>query len=181
MHATALTGDLAVASIYSAGIELLESAREGLEQRHPGSSITIRYRNPSEVERLVANGECELGIVSYPKRLRGLQHQLLREEALVFVASPEHALLANDPEVLQVEDLAGQAMLSLEPSLPLAREIRQYLRRHAIAIEAGDTFDNIDTLLHALGPSRRCAILPEQTVVSAVEAGQVVTCVWLRR
>jgi DNA-binding transcriptional LysR family regulator len=123
---------------------------------------------------LVTNGECELGIVSYPNRLRGLQHHLLREEALVFVASPEHALAHGYTE-LQVESLAGQSMLSLEASLPLAREIRQYLRRHHIAIAAGDTFDNIDTLLHALGPSRRCAILPEQTVLSAVEAGQVVT------
>ena len=115
--ADAIVGELTVAAIYSAGIEMLESVREDLLQRHPGCGITLRYRNPDEVERLVHSGECELGLVSYPQRLRNFQQHLVREEKLVVVCRSDHDLA--DATELAVADLDGQAMLMLDNSLPL--------------------------------------------------------------
>ena len=171
--AGAMVGELDVAAIYSAGIETLESARAAVERQHPTCRVTIRYRSPDEVERLVLQGDCELGIVSFPQRLRRVSHFPLCDEPLVFACPPQHPLA--QPHPLAIQELDQHAMLMLDSSLPLAREITQFLRRHGTSVRVGDTFDNIDTLIHALGSSRRCAILPQPALASAIEAGLLVT------
>lgn len=175
VHAAAqvVAGELEVAAIYSAGIETLESARKVLEAELPSCQVTVRYRSPDEVERLVLNGDCELGIVSFPHRVRRVAHYPLCDEPLVFACPTNHPLADGGP--LHVSDLNGQALLMLDSALPLAREISQYLRGHGSIVSIGDTFDNIDTLLHALNSSRRGAILPEPTVAAAVASGHLRT------
>lgn len=170
--ADAIVGDLNVASIYSAGIEILERAREQLEQQHEQCQISIRYRTPDDVQEQIMAGHCEIGIVSFPQRFRSMEYQLLRDEPLVFACAPDHPMAGSEP--LDVHALDNQALLVLASSLPLSREISQYLRNHGVSIQVGDSFDNIDTLMHAIAPCRRPAILPAPAVAPWIESGQLV-------
>mgnify|MGYP002128532359 CR=1 FL=1 len=48
-----LAGEVVVAAIYSAGIDLLQALKESFEERHPGVAIRIDYKRPEEVDRAV--------------------------------------------------------------------------------------------------------------------------------
>ena len=164
---------LHIAAIYSTGIELLESVREAIQNEHPHSTIKISYRNPDEVERRTLHGECELGIISYPAELRKLDHRSLREDIMVVACSAEHPL-AQKTE-LQAQDLRGHDMLAIDPSLPMFKKVNSYLREHHSPVNISDTFDNIDTLIHAIGPTHQFAVLPEMAVKPEVESGRLVS------
>ena len=67
-----LSGNVHVTAIYSAGIELLSQARESFESQHERVSVHVRYMRPDDVYDAVRHGDCDMGIVSYPKSWRGV-------------------------------------------------------------------------------------------------------------
>ena len=166
------SGHLSVAAIYSAGIELLEQVSQDFQADHDKVRVDIAYAHPDEVYRRVLERECELGIVSYPQRWRKVAVLPLREEAMVVVCSPEHALAQT--HTVRPADLSAYEMITFEPELPAGRRIRQYLKDNDASPEIVRCFDNIDTLKNVVAVTDRFSILPLRTVRMEVEAGSLV-------
>ena len=168
----ALAGEVVVAAIYSAGIDLLQALEEDFVARHPGVEIRIDYKRPEDVDRAVRSGTCDFGIVSYPRRWRGVEVRPLRDERMSVVCPPHHRLALR--REVKAAELDGLAMMSFDAQLPVARHIKRYLREHGATPEITQEVDNIDTLKSLLELSDEYAILPRRTVLREADAGTLV-------
>jgi DNA-binding transcriptional LysR family regulator len=171
-EAAPLTGEVAVAAIYSAGIDLLQALKESFESRHPGVEIRIDYKRPDEVDNAVRSGTCDFGIVSYPRRWKGVEVRPLRDERMSVVCPPHHRLAVR--REVAASDLDGLAMMTFDAELPVARHIKRYLRENGAEPDITQEVDNIDTLKSLLEHSDEFAILPRRTVRREAEDGTLV-------
>jgi DNA-binding transcriptional LysR family regulator len=171
-EASPLTGEVVVAAIYSAGIDLLQALKESFESRHPGVAIRIDYKRPDEVDNAVRSGACDFGIVSYPRRWKGVEVRPLRDERMSVVCPPHHRLAVRRD--VAASDLDGLAMMCFDAELPVARHIKRYLRENGAEPEITQEVDNIDTLKSLLEHSDEFAILPRRTVRREAEDGTLV-------
>ncbi|MEX0887702.1 MAG: LysR family transcriptional regulator [Phycisphaeraceae bacterium] len=162
-------GTVRVAAIYSAGIELLEQVRERFEADHPRINVQISYDHPEAVHEAVREMDCDMGIVSYPQRWRGVGVIPLRDEAMAVVCSPTHPL-AGKRGVVEVAELAGREMVAFDAALPVGRRIRRYLRDNDVSVRVVSSFDNLDTIKNVVAVTGAFAILPRRTVVRETEA-----------
>ncbi len=156
-------------AIYSAGIDLLNQVKEQFEAKHPNIRVVLEYKHPDQVHDAVRHDRCDLGIVSYPDRLRDVQVIPLRDEPMAVVCAPDHPLAGH--EQVDVSTLDGLAMVAFEPSLPVSRRIRAYLREHGVKPTVASVFDNIDTIKSAVAATHGMAIVPKRTVLPEVAAG----------
>ncbi|MEE2778540.1 MAG: LysR family transcriptional regulator [Acidobacteriota bacterium] len=166
-------GDVTVAAIYSAGIDLLHTLREGFQAEHPTVHIHLEYKRPEEVDHSVREGTCDFGIVSYPASWRGMSVRPLRDERMSVVCAPGHALATR--ERLEARELDGLEMIGFDSALPVGRHIRRYLKAERVKTVFTQGLDNIDTLKSVLAISNAVAILPRRTVGREVDAGTLAT------
>ena len=162
-------GLVRVSAIYSAGIDLLSRAREQFEAEHEKISVDIRYDRPEQVYQAVQDGECDLGIVSYPKRWRSVDSIPLRDEVMVVVCNPRHPI-ARRGEV-HAKMLGDFEMVTFDTGLPVGRRIREYLKVHGAKPTISNMFDNIDTIKGAVAVTQQLSILPKPTVIREAAAG----------
>ncbi len=166
-----LRGEVTIAAIYSAGIDLMNQVIANWEAEHPRTHVRITYLQPDAVYDGVRHEQYDLGILSYPERWRGMVSVPLREEVMAVVVRAGHELAGR--EVVEAPELADHEMVMFDPSLPIARRLRVYLREHC----GGEMppvvsqFDNIDTIKTFIAQADAVAILPERTVLREVQAG----------
>ncbi len=164
-----LKGEVTVAAIYSAGIDLLNQVKADFQHIHPDVDIAIDYLQPQTVYERVKDQHFDIGILSYPQRWTGLASIPLRNESMVLVARPGHPLL--DLEVVKPENLAGRRMVTFDRALPIGRRIARFIREHDIAVDLVSHFDNIDTIKQYVAQTDSVAILPDRTVIREVQSG----------
>lgn len=170
-------GEVQVAAIYSAGMELLTGLIEAFEKTHPGVTITVDYQKPDATHRAVIEGRADFGIVSYPERSPALRILPLREEPMGLVSPPQpastaHALAMGAAGGVRAADLVEVAMLGFDLNLPIGRRIERHLKQHGCddpLIE--HRFDNIDSVKSAIFATGLPAILPLRTVGREVAQG----------
>ena len=162
-------GEVRVAAIYSAGIDLLHRLRERFLEQNPGVQIHLDFKRPEEVDSAVRRVSCDFGIVSYPQRWEGLSVKALRDERMAVVCSPRHPLYGR--RSIQAYDLADESMVGFGTDLPAGRHLRRYLRKYGVEPNFVYEPDNIDTLKSMLGVGEQIAILPRRTVLREAAAG----------
>ena len=165
-------GEVRVAAIYSAGIDLMRGVQKAFENRFPKARVSVHYEHPEGVYERVLDQGCELGIVSYPQRWRKVEVVPLRDETMVVVVAPEHELAGYDR--VPASELKRWSLAAFDVDLPVGRRVRQYLKEHGELPAIAASFDNIDTLKSAVRVTDQFAILPRRTVAREVAAGELV-------
>jgi DNA-binding transcriptional LysR family regulator len=174
-----MTGRASVAAIYSVGLSYLPDLQRVIKTRHPHAEVKYQFAHPDEIYRLVDQGLVDFGLVSYPQSSKTIVATDWREETMLLVAPPAHAL-AGQPSVCP-SDLASEALVAFAPNLRIRHEIDRYLRHLGITMQIAAELDNIDSVKHALEVHAAVAFLPEPTVQEEIESGAVVAlnCPWL--
>ncbi len=162
-------GLVRVSAIYSAGIDLLSRVRERFEAEHEKISVEIRYDRPEQVYQAVQDGECDLGIVSYPKRWRKVDAIPLRDETMVVVSNPRHPIARR--QQIDVKDLEDYEMVTFDIGLPVGRQLREYFKAQGVKPKISNVFDNIDTIKGAVAVTQQLSVLPKPTVIREAAAG----------
>lgn len=168
-HHESLRGEVTVASIYSAGIDLLNQIRSDFESRHPGVSVNIQYLQPDAVADRVRSEQVDLGVISYPERWRDLAAVPLRNEKMAVVVAAHHPLATRTS--MTAAQLDGVPIASFENALPIGRRIRRYLSAHGAEAQIEQQFDNIDTIKTFVAQTEAAALLPRRTVRREIERG----------
>ena len=81
-----------VAAIYSVGLRDMNQYIERFAADPAGDKVQIEYLHPDRVYEKVLEGAADLGLVSFPKKSRGLAAIPWREEEMVVTCAPNHAL-----------------------------------------------------------------------------------------
>ncbi|MBX7165404.1 MAG: LysR family transcriptional regulator [Pirellulales bacterium] len=164
-----VAGRLRVASIYSVGLHHMNRHLFEFMSRYPRANVRLEYLHPHRVYESVENDKTDLGLVSYPKSSRTIQALPWREEPMVLVCAPGHALASKAR--IDLADLAGQRMVGFETGLTIRREIDRLLHVRGVEVEMAMEFDNIETIKRAVEIDAGVALLPAPTVVREIETG----------
>jgi DNA-binding transcriptional LysR family regulator len=166
-----LRGEVQIAAIYSAGIDLLNQVKARFEEEHPKAAVLISYQQPDSVYDSVRHEQCDFGIISYPQRWAGIASIPLREETMVVVVRHDHPLASL--RQIHASQLADHEVVSFDLSLPIGRQIRKYLQHHCENPQITHQFDNIDTIKTFVEQSGSAAILPRRTVQREAAEGSL--------
>ena len=162
-----LTGDVRVASIYSAGLHTLNSYIRSFLAEHSGCRVRLEYFHPSKVYSMVLDDEADLGVISYPRPHRELDVRAWVDEEMV-VACPKEHPLANRGSV-KVEELQGVSFVAFDRDLKIRRAVDRILRQHHVVAPIVSEFDNIETIKQALEISGAVSILPRPSIEREVQ------------
>ena len=162
-----------VASIYSIGMGDLGQLKEQFEQDHPQTEVHIDYLHPGEVYECVHEGSVDFGLVSFPRKDRGLKSQLWREDRMVVACRPDHPF-AEDDEV-SPDELSGQRYVAFERGLAIRRQVDKFLREIGASVVVECELDNIGSIKEAIVHGKAgIALLPEPTLHQEIRAGSLV-------
>ena len=170
MAETAPAGTVRVYAMYSTGIGWMGEIQEGFAQRCPDAHIELHYDRPDIIHRAVLDGECDLGLVSFPQDWNAVGSILLRQEPMALVCPTDHPW-ADRPQPVSLADLSGQAMAGISLDLPMGRRTARAIKEAGGTPHIADTFDNIDTLKAAVLEANWLALLPTRTVQREQAAG----------
>jgi DNA-binding transcriptional LysR family regulator len=172
-----LVGRVTVASIYSVGLSYLPEATQAFAVAHPGVEVVVEYTKPSRVVDLVAGGDVDLGLVSYPDEAKLVRSVLWQQEPMRLICAPGHALAVKS-EVL-LSDLHGIPMIAFESGLAIRRGIDRYLSQRRVKPRVQMEFDNIDSLIRAVQANIGVSIMPEAAVRRETASGvlRILPCV----
>jgi DNA-binding transcriptional LysR family regulator len=162
---------LVVASIYSVGLHHMSAFMQRFSAEHPRAQVRLEYLHPHRVCEVVANGDADLGIVSYAKETESLGAIPWRIEPMVIVCHPQHRLARE--KSLPLKGIAGESFVAFESGLAIRDAIdRALVRAHAevnIALE----FDNIETMKRAIEIDAGVSVLPEPSVRREIALGSL--------
>jgi DNA-binding transcriptional LysR family regulator len=161
-----------VAAIYSVGLTDLDQYVQRFLAAHPAAQVHIEYHHPDRVYERVLDGTADLGLVSYPRKSPKLTAAPWKEEEMVVVCSPKHAL-ANRLAV-PVTELDGQKFIHFDRNLAVRRGVDRFLREQGVAVEVALEFDSIENIKQAVAHGAGVALLPEPTVRQEVRARTLV-------
>ncbi len=162
-------GTVSVASIYSVGFSHINRFLEEFLAEHPKANVRIRYEHPKLVYELVETDQVDVGLVSYPQVSRSIEASPWREEPIVVVCEPGHALAAR--KTIGLDELSGVPMVAFDRGLPIRRELDRAMAARSLELHVAAEFDNIETIKRAIEANTGIGLLPAPTVVREVESG----------
>ena len=167
-----VSGRVRVASIYSVGLHHMNRYLQQFLSQYPKANVRLEYQHPNRVYEAVEKDQADLGLISYPRQSRTIEAITWREEPMVLVCAPSHAL-ATRPSVA-LEELGGEKMISFDSDLTIRHEIDRVLQLHGTECPVVMEFDNIETMKRAIEIDAGIGLLPEPTVLREVEVGTLV-------
>jgi DNA-binding transcriptional LysR family regulator len=165
----AIDATIQVAAIYSVGLGDMEHYVERFMAAHPSTKVHIEYLHPDKVYERVLDRTADLGLVSFPRRLRELDSIAWRDEPMVLTCAPRHPLASH--KTVKPGQLVGEKYVGFDKGLVIRREVDHFLREHGVAVDVVMEFDNIENIKKAIEISAGVALLPEPTLRREVEAG----------
>lgn len=166
-----LVGQVTVASIYSVGLSYLPDATLEFSKLHPGVEVVVEYTKPGRVAKLVAGGDVDLGLISYPDEARSVRSVLWQQEPMRLICSPGHPLSSR--RQVYLSDLNGIPMVAFETGLAIRRDIDRFLQSHSVRPRIAMEFDNIDSLIRAVQANQGIGIMPEPAVRRETATGSL--------
>src|SRR5262245_54152774 len=105
-------GTIRVAAVYSIGLHELPPYVKQFIKAHPQVNVHIEYSRTDKVYEACLNNTIDFGIVALPLRHPNIAVIPWREDKLVLVCGPEHALARRRKVSLQ--SLAGEEFIAFE-------------------------------------------------------------------
>jgi DNA-binding transcriptional LysR family regulator len=161
-----------VAAIYSVGLGDMGQLVERFAQLLPNTHVHIEYLHPDRVYERVHDGTADFGLVSFPRKSRELTALPWRDENMVLVCHPSHALSRN--VAVTPAMLAGQRFVGFARGLVIRRRVDRFLREQGVGVDVALEFDSIENIKKAVEVAQGVALLPEPTIRREVQAGTLV-------
>ena len=168
----AVAGTLRVATVHSIGLYGLSSPLRQYLKQYPDVQLHLSYSVANKIYEDVVQGAIDIGLVAYPAKRPGIVVIPFREDRLVLVCPPNHALAKL--RIVDLRRLQGQAFVGYDKEIPSRKETDKLLRRHDIEPRYVMELDNIETIKRVVEIGRGIAILPEPAVRQEVRGRTLV-------
>ncbi|KAA1259690.1 HTH-type transcriptional activator CmpR [Rubripirellula obstinata] len=175
-----LSGQITIASIVSVGLSYMPAATEAFQRLQPQVDVRSQFGPVDRVVEMVAEGEVDFGLVSFPKNTKSIQCIDWQREPMRLVCSADHPL-ASQNEV-SLNQLRGMEMIGFDRRLTLRQEIDRTMAAAGVDVDVRMEFDNADSMIRAIQANRGIGIVPEAAVRRETATGslRVVACRELR-
>ncbi|MGE0881918.1 MAG: LysR family transcriptional regulator [Blastocatellales bacterium] len=169
-----VSGTIRVATVYSIGLHELPPHVKAFMKAHPQVRVHIEYSRTDKVYEACLNNTIDFGIVALPLRMPNLAVIPMRNDKLVVVCNPEHAL-AQRRKRISIKQLTGMEFVAFERDIPTRKTIDRILKQHKVAVNYAMEFDNIETIKRSVEVGVGLSILPETAVVNEVRSRSLVS------
>lgn len=164
-----ISGTIRIATIYSIGLHELPPYIKRFLQDFPSVNVRVEYRRSNLVYEDILHNSVDFGLVAFPVKVRQIESIPFRNDRLVLITHPTHAL-AKTVEV-DLRELAGQKFIGFDPDIPTRKAVDQIFRDNKLEIEPVMEFDNIETVKRAVEIDHGVAIVPHATVAQEEAQG----------
>jgi len=138
-------------------------------QEFPAVNVRIEYRRSNLVYEDILHNAVDFGLVAFPQKVRQIEAVPFRNDRLVLIMHPNHAL-ARSGEV-DLKALPGHKFIGFDPDIPTRKAVDQIFRDNRLEITPVMEFDNIETVKRAVEIDHGIAIVPQATVQQEVRQG----------
>ena len=166
-RSTAIAGTIRVATVYSIGLHELPPYVTRFMKQHPQVKVHLEYRRTNQVCEGCLDDTLDFGIVAFPIRRSNLDVIPWQEETLVLVCAPDHPLARR--RRISLTRLHGEEFIAFERDIPTRKTIDRVLARHGVKVSRVMEFDNIETIKRAVEVGSGVSIVPQTTVLDAVQ------------
>jgi LysR family transcriptional regulator, transcriptional activator of the cysJI operon len=167
-----VAGTVRVATVYSVGLHDLPPYIKRFIKQHPQVNVRVEYSRTDKVYEACLNNTIDFGLVALPLRRPQLEVIPFRDDKLVFVCSPEHALAKR--RSVSLKQLAGEPFIGFERDIPTRKTIDRLLKQHGVAAQYVMEFDNIETIKRSVEAGIGVSILPESALRNEVRSRALV-------
>ena len=164
-----ISGTIRISTIYSIGLHELPPYIKKFLHDFPSVNVRIEYRRSNLVYEDILHNSVDFGLVAFPQKLRQIETIPFRNDRLVLITHPNHAL-AKSTEV-DLKTLSGHKFIGFDPDIPTRKAVDQIFRDNRLEITPVMEFDNIETVKRAVEIDHGIAIVPQATVVQEVKQG----------
>jgi DNA-binding transcriptional LysR family regulator len=166
-----ISGTIRISTIYSIGLHELPPYIKKFLHDFPSVNVRVEYRRSNLVYEDILHNSVDFGLVAFPVKMRQIEMLPFRNDHLVLIAHPGHALARGGEVPLQA--LTGQKFIGFDPDIPTRKAIDQIFRENRIEVEPVMEFDNIETVKRAVEIDAGVAIVPQATVLQEVKQGSL--------
>ena len=166
-----ISGTIRISTIYSIGLHELPPFIKKFLHDYPSVNVRVEYRRSNLVYEDILHNSVDFGLVAFPVKQRQIEVLPFREDHLVLITHPQHALSKRTD--IEVKDLTGQKFIGFDPDIPTRKAVDQIFREHKLEIEPVMEFDNIETVKRAVEIDHGIAIVPQATVVQEEKQGSL--------
>jgi len=164
-----ISGTIRISTIYSIGLHELPAYIKKFLHDYPSVNVRVEYRRSNLVYEDILHNAVDFGLVAFPVRQRQIEVLPFRDDHLVLITHPGHAL-AKGGEI-DLKQLAGQKFIGFDPDIPTRKAVDQIFRDNKLEIEPVMEFDNIETVKRAVEIDHGIAIVPLATVLQEIKQG----------
>jgi LysR family transcriptional regulator, transcriptional activator of the cysJI operon len=165
-----ISGTIRISTIYSIGLHELPPYIKRFLQDYPSVNVRVEYRRSNLVYEDILHNSVDFGLVAFPVKQRQIEVVPFRNDHLVLIAPPGHALARRGTEV-DLHELAGLKFIGFDPDIPTRKAVDQIFRDNKLEIEPVMEFDNIETVKRAVEIDHGIAIVPQATVLQETRQG----------
>lgn len=134
------TRTVRIAAMPAIGTCMTPHALRRFLDQHPNVHLKIELKPRPEVQSLVINGKCDLGLVTLPLADDGLRIERLCEEETVCIVPKGHSL--SDRATIALEDLAGERLISIGTQTILRYRLEEALSNAGIQLGSACEVDS---------------------------------------
>ncbi len=164
-----ISGTIRISTIYSIGLHELPAYIKKFLHDFPSVNVRVEYRRSNLVYEDILHNAVDFGLVAFPVRQRQIEVLPFRDDHLVLITHPGHAL-AKGGEI-DLKQLAGQKFIGFDPDIPTRKAVDQIFRDNKLEIEPVMEFDNLETVKRAVEIDHGIAIVPLATVLQEIKQG----------
>jgi len=164
-----ISGTIRISTIYSIGLHELPPYIKKFLHDFPSVNVRVEYRRSNLVYEDILHNSVDFGLVAFPIKQRQIEMLPFRNDHLVLIAHPGHAL-AKCGEI-EMKQLNAQRFIGFDPDIPTRKAVDQIFRDNKLEIEPVMEFDNIETVKRAVEIDHGVAIVPQATVLQEVKQG----------
>jgi DNA-binding transcriptional LysR family regulator len=166
-----ISGTIRISTIYSIGLHELPPYIKKFLHDYPSVNVRVEYRRSNLVYEDILHNSVDFGLVAFPVKTRQIEMLPFREDHLVLITHPNHALAKKGD--IELADLDGQKFIGFDPDIPTRKAVDQIFRENKLEIEPVMEFDNIETVKRAVEIDHGVAIVPYATVVQEASQGSL--------
>jgi len=165
-------GTVTLAAIYSVGLSEMSEIEARFTRKFPEAELNVSYLRPERVWEAVADGDADLGLMSYAESSREVVALPWRNEEMVVATEPGHALAKR--RSVRPQALEGETFIGFDDDLPIQAQIDRYLRDHKVTVDVALRFDNIQMIKEAVAHGSGISIMPLRVMREDLRQGRMV-------
>jgi DNA-binding transcriptional LysR family regulator len=165
---------LRIAASTTIGNWVLPPVIASYRREQQDARIAVEIGNTSQVAQAVAQYEVDLGFIEGPTQEPHIRVQPWREDELVIVASPRHALARGARRRLTPEELAAATWLLREPGSGSREVVERALQPHLHRLQAEIELGSSEALVQAAAQGVGVACVSRYAVEDMVKLGRLV-------